>query len=72
MASPRHDEEGCVIFAFVLCEFAHMLEQDASHYCSVESQSCTFMREKEEEEHVSQDNSALSRCMFEEEGGPWL
>ena len=37
LSSPRHDKEGCVIFLFVLCEFDHVLEQDASHYCSAES-----------------------------------
>ena len=54
LASPQHDKEGCMIFMFKLYEFACVLEQDASHCCSAESQSCTFMSEREEEERTSQ------------------
>ena len=31
LASPCHAEEACMILLFVLFEFAHVLEQDASH-----------------------------------------
>ena len=55
VASPRHDEEGCAIPVFVLCEFARMLEQVARHYCLAELQSCMFMTERRrEEERISQ------------------
>ena len=53
LASPQHGEEGCLIFVFMLCEFARVLEQDTSHYCSAESRSCTFMRERRRGAHLS-------------------